>query len=502
VLPLDSRQSRIASALLETDASSVEQLATAVQLSPRVVRYNLPSVEAYLSRHGIQVRRQRGVGIRVVAKQGQRSSARRELQAVRGPSVLAVEDRLASVLLEMLEVAPQPVKSEELEARLGVSRPTVRRDVRAAEGWLEQHRLHLRRLPGVGLAVRGSELEVRAGILALVSEHVPANILASVAADAEPRPGGLPSGLSQLLERLKLPVVRRTLASELRDLEDGDPSMVTAMVSIGIGIDRSRRGRPARLGRGRLRSLLDHPVSEAARRITAALTEELGAPRSAAEDAAITESLLGLVELTNPSTAPEDHLVAWVDQVVARAAEQLHPALAGDTQLRASLLEHVRRLQVRLRYGLPFSNPLQDEVRRRYPDVYRAAEQILQRQEPIGGLAVPGEEVGFLSMYLAGALERHRLQPKVRVTVVCPAGMATVWILVSRLMAAFPQAEIAQVVSKTAFDEEVDRPTTDVMVSTVPLDNVAGDVPVVVVSPLLSERDIRHLTRYLGLPAQ
>lgn len=502
MLPLDSRQSRIASALLESSDTSIEQLASSVHVTPRVIRYNLQPVEAYLSQHGVHVRRQRGVGIRVEASDAERSAARQTLLLVHGPAVLAVDDRQARVLLDLLEAAPQPVRSEELEASLGVSRPTVRRDVRAAERWLEQHRLHLRRLPGVGMAVRGSELEVRAALLALITERVPAVAVAVRAANGNAGQTIIPAGFGPLLDRLELPLVQGALAAELRELEDGDLSMLTAVVSIGIGIDRIRRGRPARLVRGRLRSLLDHPVSETARRITASLSEQLGTPLPSAEAAAITESLLGMAELANPTSAPEEHLVALVDRIVGSAAERLHPALAGDALLRTNLLEHVRRLQVRLRYGLPLSNPLHDEVQRRYPDVYGAAEEILRQQEPIGGFAIPDEEVGFVTMYLAGALERHRLQPKVRVTVVCPAGMATVWILVSRLMAAFPQAEIVQVVSKAAFEDAMERPPADVMVSTVPLDDVAGDVPVVVVSPLLSERDVRQLTRHLGLPAQ
>ena len=103
-------------------------------------------------------------------------------------------------------------------------------------------------------------------------------------------------------------------------------------------------------------------------------------------------------------------------------------------------------------------------------------------------------------MYLAGSLERNRLRPKVRITVVCPAGMATAWILVSRLSAEFPNVEITRVVSKTVFEKDVDISTTDLVVSTVPLDELGG-VQTVVVSPLLRERDLRHLSHILGEPA-
>ena len=190
-----------------------------------------------------------------------------------------------------------------------------------------------------------------------------------------------------------------------------------------------------------------------------------------------------------------------VDRLVAAAAARLHVALADDDLLRANLTEHLRRLRVRLRYGLPLSNPLRDEVRRRYPEVHAAAAEMLAEIGPVDGVEIPVEEVGFLTMYLAGSLERHRLQPKVRVTVVCPAGMATVWILVSRLLAEFPQVEIAQVFSRTAFEDASEVVTTDLMISTVPLEGLGVDVPAVVVNPLLPERDVRRLTRYLGLPA-
>jgi mannitol operon transcriptional antiterminator len=119
----------------------------------------------------------------------------------------------------------------------------------------------------------------------------------------------------------------------------------------------------------------------------------------------------------------------------------------------------------------------------------------------LDGATIPREEVGFLTMYLAGSLERQRLRQKIQVTVVCPAGMATAWILVSRLLAEFPQLEVVQVVSKTAFEHEADDVATDLVVSTVPLDGLTG-VPWLLVSPLLQERDVRNLTRIVGPPAQ
>lgn len=495
-LPLDSRQAAIARFLLDgAGVASVEEVAAELQLTDRVVRYNLPSVEAYLGEHDLHLGKRRGVGVWIDGDATARASVREELDAAPGPSVLDAADRQSRVVLALLESAPEALRSESLEARLGVSRPTVRRDVRVAETWLEQHRLHLRRLPGVGIAVRGSEVDVRAAMLALVLERVPANVLAALAIAA---PGHVPvdgiPGLAPYLVHLDMPTFRAILRGELRDFDDRDPTMLMATLSLAILAGRARAGHPARLVRGRLRSLMDHPVSDAATRIAQAVGDRIGVTLGAPETAAITESLLGFVELTDSRAVPEAHLVALIDRLVAAAAARLHPSLADDGLLRANLTEHLRRLNVRLRYGLPVSNPLQHEVRKRYPDVYDVASAILAGLGEIDGAAIPVEEVGFLTMYLAGALERRQLRQKIQVTVVCPAGMATAWILVSRLLAEFPQLEVVQVVSKTAFERETGDLSTDLVVSTVPLDGLTG-VPWIVVSPLLQERDVRRLSR-------
>ena len=504
ILPLDSRQIRIAKMLLEERGTTrLEQVASSLRLTDRVVRYNLPSIEAYLEAHGLRLVRRRGVGVWVDGDAASRSKVVTDLATVAGPAVLDPDDRQTRVILALLEAAPDAVRSEDLESRLGVSRPTIRRDARIAEVWLEQHRLHLRRMPGVGLTVRGSEVEVRSALLALILERVPVNVLDGLSREVTETSGPRARhGLEGHVASLDMPAFRAILVRELRTQDEHDPTLLTATLSLAILVSRVRANRHARLARGRLRSLLDHPVAESAGRIAAAVMARTGVTLGPAEVASMTESLLGFVELTQiDDAAAEVELIAIVDRLVADAAEQLHPALGDDELLRVNLVEHLRRLQVRLRYGLPVSNPLQHDVQKRYPDVYRHAQRLVSELRRLSPAAIPVEEIGFLTMYLAGSLERHRLVAKVRVTVVCPAGMATAWILVSRLLAEFPQVEVGKVISKAAFEGEVADADTEVVISTVPLVGYTGEAPLVVVTPLLSDRDVRRLSRLVGLPS-
>jgi mannitol operon transcriptional antiterminator len=504
LLPLDSRQARITRLLLaDRKPATLDAIAAQLKLTTRIVRYNLPPVESYLRSAGLQVVRRRGVGIWVSGDDDQRRQTLTSLDPATAPHVLAADDRKLRALITLLDASPEPVELGDLEIDLGASRPTVRRDVRATEAWLEEHHLHLQRLPGVGVVVRGGEIEIRKALLALILESLPAEGLT----DAMRREAignaarGEDSGgtIEEFVGRLDLPRYRRILREQLHDRDDNGPMAMVETLFVAIVARRVRRDHHAALQSGQLRSLIEHPVADAAARISAAVGRAADLALTDADVASITEFILGFVELVEESVSPEPSDGTLIDRLVALAAERLHPSLAEDDQLRRNLAEHLRRLRVRLRYGLPITNPLDHEVRERYPDVHAVASEIVLALGPMGEGAVPPEEVGFLTMYLAGSLERHRLRQKIRVTVVCPAGMATAWILVSRLAAEFPHVEVTRVVSKTAFEQKLDADATDVVVSTVPLDEPAL-VQAIVVSPLLHDRDVRRLARIFGEP--
>ncbi len=503
-LPLDSRQARITRLLLaDSKPATLDAIASQLKLTTRIVRYNLAPVESYLRSAGLEVVRRRGVGIWVSGDDDQRRKMLTGLDPGAAPRVLAAEDRKLRALITLLDSSPTSVELGDLEIELGASRPTVRRDVRATEAWLEEHHLHLQRLPGVGVVVRGNEIEIRKGLLALILESLSAEALAT--SMQGPGGNGTANGetsigtIEEFVSRLDLPRYRRILREQLHDRDDDGPMAMVETLFVAIVARRVRGAHYAVFQSGQLRSLIDHPVADAAARIAAAVGRAAGLTLTDADIASITEFILGFVELVEANVPPEPNDGTIIDRLVALAAKRLHPSLAEDDQLRRNLAEHLRRLRVRLRYGLPITNPLDHEVRERYPDVHAVASEIVLALGPMGEGVIPPEEVGFLTMYLAGSLERHRLRQKIRVTVVCPAGMATAWILVSRLAAEFPHVEVTRVVSKTVFEQKVDADAVDVVVSTVPLDEPSL-VQTVVVSPLLRERDVRRLARIFGEP--
>src|SRR5438128_9582464 len=125
VVPLDSRQASITRLLLtEERPSTVEAIASEPNLTGRIVRYNLPSIDTFLRPEGLRVMRRRGVGVWVSGDNDRRRAILMSLGAAAGPRVLDGEDRKLHVLAALLDASPLPVHIADLEDELGASRPT------------------------------------------------------------------------------------------------------------------------------------------------------------------------------------------------------------------------------------------------------------------------------------------------------------------------------------------------------------------------------------------
>jgi len=492
--PLDSRVVRIVRWLVaQTEPRSTAELATGLGLSERAVRYRLSAVQNFLNSHGAELQRQLAPGLLVIGNDVARESILDDLDSrTTAPRVYAPDERQNLLLDALLWNHPETISLDRLNEQLEVSKTSARRDLKNSEPWLERMGLPVARKPGEGIALIGSEQRARRALVQLLLEALPADVLTEIVqgpvAEAELLRVRVSAGLRDRI--LQLPIEQ--CANAVRDsvfqnrLAQGNSEVVYTLY-LAVTVARIGLGRSIDLEPGQFRSLRDHPVVGEVDKLANSVGLDLGVEIDEEEIAGLTEYLLGCDALLSDMTASKDveHLVS---DILDRATDRLHASLVDDEELRRSLGMHLTRLSVRLRYGLPVHNPLKDEVAERYPEVQSVAEELSEMLGTHFGEPLGGDEIGFIAMYLSGALERGHLRPRRRAMVVCPAGMATAWVLVSRLQAEFPEVELAEVLSASVFEER-DTAEFDLVISTVALEN-AADTPVVVVSPLLSSSDV------------
>jgi mannitol operon transcriptional antiterminator len=499
-IPLDTRVIRITRWLLsQTEPRSTSHLAHDLGLSERVVRYRLGAAESFLRSHGAELKRQRGSGLSVDATPEVQEAILEDLaDRALAPRVYAPEEREHLLLDLLLWSWPNTISLDRLNDDLEVSKTSARRDLRRCEPWLDRMGLPVVRRPGKGIALHGSEQRIRRALVQLLLEAVPNDVLSELVTtdfdDAELVRVRIPAGLRDRFAALSIRECAQALAeSSLTDrLATGNSDLVFT-IYLAITEARFADGSTLELVPGQLRSLRDHPVFDSVRALSDSLVEQGGQRLPDEEIAALTEYLLGLDALADvPDEAP-DH-GGLLDGILTEASDNLHVSLGADEELRRSLAMHLSRLQVRLRYGLPVHNPLLAEVIERYPDVHVVSKRVSDLIEEAFGTELPQDEVGFITMYLSGAMERAHLRPRKQALVVCPSGMATAWVLVSRLQAEFPHLALAEVLSAPKYEER-DTSGFDVVISTIPLEQDVA--PVVVVSPLLSQADVRTLSTHV-----
>ncbi len=498
---LDSRVIRMTRWLLDqTEPRSTADLAADLGLSERVVRYRLGSVERYLKSEGATLTRRRGSGLVVEVDDDRRIEILADLdERVGAPRVYTPEEREHLLVAGLLWEAPNVIPLESLTADLEVSKTSARRDLQRAEPWLENNSVPLVRKPGKGIVVAGTERQIRRAMVQLFLEAVPADVLEELSRnnfdEAHMVNVRVPTGIRDRLATLPLQECSRAVVNcsdQLGSLA-GNSELVLSMY-LAVTVARCQTGHRIQIDPGYQVSLIEHPAASAATALCRALAGQGVIDIQANEVPGITEYLLGLNALADVKRE-EVNISAMLDEVLAVAALEIHPSLAEDPELRHGLALHLGRLAVRLRHGLPVHNPLLAEVAHRYPDVHAVAGKVAELlARHFDGRPISADEVGFITMYLSGAMERAHLRPRRKALVVCPTGMATAWVLVSRVQAEFPELSISEVLSARSYGG-LDVVEFDVVISTVALPD-AG-VPVVVVSPLLSQSDVARVSALL-----
>ena len=497
--PLDSRVVRIVRWLIDQSTPrSTSELATDLVLSERAVRYRMSAVRNYLRSHDAELVSKSGIGLVVVAGQEVRAAIVADLDGrSSAPGVYSPAEREHLLLDALLWSYPDSISLDDLNVGLEVSKTSVRRDLRRCEPWLERMGLPVVRKAGEGIGLEGSEQQVRRVLVQLILKAVPDDVLEELVStsidDASLVRVRVPAGIRDRLSSLPIQASARALRdTSLHERLTSEKSDLLYTLYLAVTKARVDQGCNIEDAVGELRSR-DDGSAEVVRSLTEML-ESLGCSSlSEQEVTVLTDYLLGLEALVADTPVPKDY-ENLATELLNVATTRLQTNFVADDALHRSLSIHLNRLSVRHRYGIPAQNPLTSQVADQYPEVYAVAEELRVIVDEQLGTSTDADEVAFLTMYLAGCIERRHVRKPKRAMVICPTGRATSWMLVSRLCAEFPELPLVEV-NAVELNREQDMSEVDLVISTTALDDIG--VPVVVVSPLLPFSDVRAVAVFV-----
>lgn len=154
------------------------------------------------------------------------------------------------------------------------------------------------------------------------------------------------------------------------------------------------------------------------------------------------------------------------------------------------LLSNIKRKQL----GLDNKNPLINEIKARFPDLFENTKKATNSFNEKYKYSFDDDEIGYLTLYFAKALDKAKNTKDVKLILICNTGRGSSRLLATRILNNLPEAHIIGMFSSDdAIMESNAYKEADLIISTFKLDNI--DKPTLVVSPILSEQELFNIKR-------
>ncbi|WP_231687066.1 BglG family transcription antiterminator [Bacillus sp. JCM 19034] len=181
-----------------------------------------------------------------------------------------------------------------------------------------------------------------------------------------------------------------------------------------------------------------------------------------------------------------------IKKVIADVSSRLQVHLTDDFSLYQGLLAHMGPSIYRLKQKLDLFNPLTAEIKRKYPVLFIAVKKSLE--EVFEDILFPEDEIAFIVLHFGSSLLKNEEKVKMNAVVVCPTGIGASKMVASRLKKELSEINDVEIMSIKDF-QTANLTEYDLVISTVRLP--FAEVDYILVSPLLSDKDIGFIRGYL-----
>ena len=481
----------------------ISELAKLFNVSSRTIRYDLDAIDEFLKYNNLpQLIRKPNVGVKFSELLEHRNKALSFLDTL-SPYYynLSQKERVNVILSELIQQRDY-ITINTLAEKLMVSRSTVISDLKKVKEWLEERGLYLKALPKYGVKVVGDEKQLRRAAIELLTEAIDIDkALDIVKAPFYGRSLGGSSQIAKLFEDIDIPYIEQCVQIAERELETifSDAAFSGLVIHIAIAIKRIQLGKDIVMPKEELKALEMTKEFAVASNIAKMLEDRFNVSIPVDEIGYITIHLLGS-NVAKPKTYLNENWIEYqllTEKIIRNVSERIKENLLEDQQLFEGLLDHLRPTIYRLRHDLKLKNPILDEIKTNYRELFEIVRESLKPIEEYTGRNLNEEEIGYFVIHFGAAIERKKTAISPNVLVVCSTGIGTAKLLSSRLQSVF-DVHIIDTIAFHQIKEVLKDKKIDLIVSTVPLK--CDEVKVVEVNPLLTDKDIEKLSKFLAKP--
>ncbi|QOX62864.1 PRD domain-containing protein [Anoxybacterium hadale] len=488
------RQKFILSSLIEKGPLSIKDLSQQIDVSDRTIMRELATINDWLKKHKLHIFKN-GDNLVIRGNQSDLEAIRKRFDGIPPLWLLTQEQRQVLITAQLL-LSKEPIKSAYFGSQFNVVEGTIIFYLDKIESWLRTKNLKLIRRRGYGLEIIGSDWSKRNAFAELLYNYKSiSELLAFLYEDNNDY--SLHAFFEVTFGKKLVASVKgmmKQLYSESRMLKDNDVDNFSTFIHLLLAIERTRSNMPIELPEDIVKDTLFMNDFSIIKDLKNVLHEnEIELPES--ELAYLAIHLMEDRNIYSDDTIPKElgfDLEDAVHEIVSITSKRLNIPIACDNQLISGLGQHINPALYRLTMGLEVRNPIINDIKEYYKELYEAVDYACKVVFSKYNLILPTNEVGYVTMHIGAAIERHHgIESKLRVLVICPNGISTVKILCGKLKSKFPEIDEVDACSLREMDEKI-KENYDIVLSTVDVSKKSAS-EILFISPFLPSKDIEKV---------
>lgn len=492
-----SRQIKIISQCLgRDDYITYQEISDHLEISTRTIMREITYINDELRNSQLRIETKKGKGICLVGDEEKKQNLLIDIQGSK-VDYMDKQERQELLCLELLQ-SKQIQKLYYYSNKFQVSEATISHDLDDVEQFLEKYEVELIRRPGFGIGVIANETSIRRAISSIINNTVQHHImnidfdrysfqdvLQQLAATNN-------TNMQKVLDfdiLKKILIVFRENRQAFKLDQMAKSSYIGLLIHLMIAVGRMQTFESLEKNREVIELVKDKEALMRAEMIFQCFASEFDIEVDEVECAFIAihleSSKATMVDLENPIEEHYDVILRMLHIFKENGYN-----LFGDYELIQSLSAHLKPALLRLQYQLPIYNPLLKEIKENYKEIFKVCQKAGTIFEETYHYYLNDDEIGYLVLHFAAAIERYKLSNlrKITVGIVCSSGIG---------MSALLMARLKRVVDKNVrfiplSISDVDKNDCELLISTFVVENA------IQVTPLLNQSDVVEVLKVIN----
>jgi len=497
-MELNNKSLEILNYLLDkNDFVKIKELADLYNCTDRTMRYTIDKIERFLMKNGFSyLEKQHSKGVKLAVEDSLRKFINNFSGEYTPYSYTHSDKERFNFIITKLLQNTEPLKHDYFEKKLCVSKNTILKDINSIQKWLVDRDMKLIKKPRVGILIEGTEIHRRKALIDLASETIATKDIVNFMNRKIALSKINSLQFDTLFSEIDINFLNSIIieCEKILGREFSDEAYSNLLTHIAIMIKRIQSKESISIPAVDIENLNNTIEYNIAEKMVVNIENKYKILVPSEEINYIALHILGAKVIKNSDSI---NVMKWkqnglstVVKIMTEEIEEIYNTSFGDKKdsIMEGLVIHLRPSIYRIKYKLKLMNPLLEEIKQKYKELFLNTKYVVRHLETYIHSSIEDHEISYIALHFGAALENSKTssKEKAKIVIVCGTGIGTAKMLASQIEKEFYVEIVDTIPSRSAANMNMEK--IDFIISTVDIPSLAKE-QYIKINPLLMEKD-------------